>query len=117
MGRQTWWLCGGDALSNAIRFCPSCLDSNSLKKNGHVRGRQRYRCRCGHQFTGGMVADVVLAASQARIREVAGLLIQLAVPIATIAAATDLSLSWLYQERRSLGTIALGQSKKGGAGE
>lgn len=105
-------LCGGDALSSPLRICPSCLASHSLRKNGHVRGRQRYRCCCGHQFTGGLAAEVVHAKSQARIREVAGRLIQLGVPVPTIASATNLSLSWLYQERRKAGSIAWGGAKK-----
>lgn len=106
-----------DGLGASVRICPSCLLCHSARKNGHARSLQRYRCPgCGHQFTGGLAADVILAANQARIRTVAAGLIQRGVPLATIAAACELSLSWLYQERRKLGSIALGRQDKGGAG-
>lgn len=112
-------LCRGDAVSDSVRICPACLGTHSVRKNGHVQGRQRYRCNCGHQFLGGRPCDVIDAICQSRIKVVACVLLTLEVPVITIVKATGLSMSWLYQQRRqiSAGSITPGQQEEGDGAE
>lgn len=83
-------------------ICPICLGTNVVKNGMAGPGRkQRYLCTdpgCGAQFYYRSIRDIVDRAGRDNAREIAQKLIKKSVPVRTLAAATGLSRSTIYQD-------------------